>query len=392
MQTRRKLLIVEADTARTQAMRNYMQATDTGPTFDIYQTTSTAGARAYAGQIAFDVVLAALALPDSPPTAVYTTLADIMPNDTAIILISDGEQAQTAQTAVQQGAADYLLYAELNATTLPRVVDTALARRHFRNRQPADAPVASAQKKLAQRIDQLELQNEALMQFNATMAHQVQGILSQIIGYGSLIELDQDSTLSTESQRSLRRVLQSAHKINNVTNELMLLSSLRRRHVEIMPVDMQRVLNEVFKRLRFQMEDDNGRVKRPSRWPVALGHPAWLEEVWFNYISNGLKYGGDPPRLHLGADRLDDNMIRFWVKDNGRGITPEDKKRLFKPHSRLQEPRARGQGLGLAIVQRIIKKSGGTVGVDSTPGAGSTFWFTLPAADSETQPLNAPDE
>jgi signal transduction histidine kinase len=71
-------------------------------------------------------------------------------------------------------------------------------------------------------------------------------------------------------------------------------------------------------------------------------------------------------------------MIRFWVKDNGNGISAEDQKKLFKSHTRLHQTRARGEGLGLSIVRRIVEKCGGLVGVDSELGQGSTFWFCLP--------------
>lgn len=377
MAPRIKLLIVEARAAYVQTVRDSLKTTQLPLNCTIYQAASLSGAKAYVKQLAFDAVVSSLTLPNSEPTAVYQYLATAVPQ-VPIILICEPEQADIARQAIQQGAADYLFSGELTSSRLPRAIENALAR----CRQP-DEPLTPAQAPLQHQIDQLRDQNDALTQFNATMAHQVQGILSQIIGYGSLIEIDENSTLSQESKHSLNRILQSAHKINNVTNELMLLSSLRRDDVDIIPVAMDRVLTEVFKRLQFKVEDANGRIQTPKQWPTALGQPAWLEEVWFNYLSNGLKYGGNPPILTLGADQQPDDMIRFWVKDNGRGIAPEDQERLFKPHSRLLEPRVSGQGLGLAIVQRIIRKCGGGVGVESEPGQGSTFWFTLPAAPDD---------
>jgi signal transduction histidine kinase len=81
-------------------------------------------------------------------------------------------------------------------------------------------------------------------------------------------------------------------------------------------------------------------------------------------------------------------MIRFWVKDNGVGIAPADQKKLFKPHTRLRQRRVRGEGLGLSIVHRIVKKCAGQVGVESELGAGSTFWFTLPEASEMAELTN----
>ena len=122
-----------------------------------------------------------------------------------------------------------------------------------------------------------------------------------------------------------------------------------------------------------------------------LGHPAWVEEVWVNYISNACKYGGidgQPPRIELGADPIGSEntagitVFRFWVRDYGPGIAPEDQARLFTPFTRLDQVRVRGYGLGLSIVRRIVEKLGGEVGVqsDGVPGAGCEFSFTLPAA------------
>jgi signal transduction histidine kinase len=110
--------------------------------------------------------------------------------------------------------------------------------------------------------------------------------------------------------------------------------------------------------------------------------------VWVNYVSNALKYGGRPPHLEFGGELLpivsNSNVItsrpaRFWVKDNGPGLTPEEQARLFTPFERLSQVKVSGHGLGLSIVKRIVEKLGGTVGVESAAGHGSTFYFTLPA-------------
>ena len=117
-------------------------------------------------------------------------------------------------------------------------------------------------------------------------------------------------------------------------------------------------------------------------WPIASGYAPWIEEVWVNYVSNAIKYGGRPPHIELGATRQANDTIRFWVRDNGGGLTLEEQSRLFTAFTRLHQARAKGHGLGLSIVKRIIEKLGGTVGVESEIGAGSTFYFILPAARS----------
>jgi two-component system sensor histidine kinase/response regulator len=130
----------------------------------------------------------------------------------------------------------------------------------------------------------------------------------------------------------------------------------------------------------------------PERWPGASGYGPWVEEVWVNYLSNAIKYGGEPPRVELGFDEsahectsadslprtFAGSHVRFWVRDNGPGLTPEEQGRLFRSFERLDQVRAKGHGLGLSIVRRIVEKLGGEVGVESEPGQGSVFWFALP--------------
>jgi signal transduction histidine kinase len=109
-----------------------------------------------------------------------------------------------------------------------------------------------------------------------------------------------------------------------------------------------------------------------------LGYAAWIEEVWANYLSNAIKYGGDPPMITLGSDLPTPGCARFWVRDNGPGLSPNQQSLLFMPFTRLHTGRAEGHGLGLSIVRRIIERLGGSAGVESIPGHGATFFFTLP--------------
>jgi signal transduction histidine kinase len=124
-------------------------------------------------------------------------------------------------------------------------------------------------------------------------------------------------------------------------------------------------------------------------WPKALGYAPWIEEVWVNYLSNAIKYGGRPPRVELGAavqaGGSTPPTVRFWSQDDGPGLTPEEQARLFVPFTRLAQGKAKGHGLGLSIVRRIVEKLGGEVGVESegVPGQGSLFFFTLPAVIEE---------
>jgi signal transduction histidine kinase len=126
------------------------------------------------------------------------------------------------------------------------------------------------------------------------------------------------------------------------------------------------------------IDEMQAEIVLPDVWPKAMGYSPWIEEVWVNYLSNGVKYGGQPPHLELGARVQNDGFVRFWVSDSGPGISPEDQTRLFTPFTQLEQVRVTGHGLGLSIVRRIVEKLGGEASVESEVGKGSTFSFTLP--------------
>jgi signal transduction histidine kinase len=137
-------------------------------------------------------------------------------------------------------------------------------------------------------------------------------------------------------------------------------------------------------RLTTLIDNAQAEIAVADEWPVALGYGPWIEEVWTNYISNAIKYGGDPPRVEIGATAQNNGHVQFWVRDNGAGLTPEEQARLFTPFTRLNEVKVKGHGLGLSIVRRIVEKLGGEVGVESegVSGKGCIFSFTLPGVEN----------
>jgi signal transduction histidine kinase len=167
--------------------------------------------------------------------------------------------------------------------------------------------------------------------------------------------------------------------MSNIIQELLMLSSVRKRDVETHPLDMTEILQNALDRLRFLIQEYKAQIILPDHWAVARGYGPWIEEIWENYISNALKYGGTPPEIELGSAVLGDGRIKFWIRDNGQGIPPDKQQMLFTPFSQLNEIRVTGHGLGLSIVYRIIEKLGGEVDIESQVGAGSTFSFILPA-------------
>ena len=230
---------------------------------------------------------------------------------------------------------------------------------------------------LQQRNLELAEHIEELDAFAHTVAHEIKGSLSTVIGFASLLS-EEHARLTVEEQRAcVNHLLCSAYKLDNVVDEMLLLAEMRRADVVLGPLHMAPIVAEAQERLAPMSRECGAEIVAPITWPVAKGYGPWVEEVWVNYISNAIKYGGKPPRVQLGADKQPDGRVRFWVSDNGRGLTQDEQAQLFKPFVRLDRVRANGHGLGLAVVRHIVEKLAGEVGVSSAPGQGSIFSFTL---------------
>ncbi len=232
---------------------------------------------------------------------------------------------------------------------------------------------------LHQNMLELQLQNEDLEAFSHTVAHDLKSPVGVMLGFAQLIQTERARILDEEARISLEFIQKSAHKLVNIVDELLLLAEVRKVDIQACSLNMGKIVADARQRLINVIGESEARMIIPESWPTAVGYGPWIEEVWFNYLSNALKYGGQPPVIKLGATVLDDGYVCFWVRDNGPGMTTEQQSRLFAPFTRLNQIRAEGHGLGLSIVRRIIEKLGGKVMVESAAGQGSIFGFTLPS-------------
>ncbi len=240
-----------------------------------------------------------------------------------------------------------------------------------------------AETALKQKAAQLQVQNKELDAFAHTVAHDLRNPIALIIGYAEVARMELNPEVNSSLHKYLAIILQHAAKASTIIDELLLLATVRTEEVPIESVDMVVVINEVKSRVSDMMLEYDAKLIVPESWPTVIGYSAWLEEVWVNYVTNAIKYGGRPPVVTLGWAKLEDNRIQFWVSDNGGGIAQEQQTKLFLPLTRLKQNREQqGHGLGLSIVERIVSRLGGTVGVESQIGAGSRFYFTLPLANT----------
>ncbi len=254
----------------------------------------------------------------------------------------------------------------------------------------AQEVLARVKTHLALRRLQRDLQRQVaeLKAFAHTVAHDLKNPLAMCVGYAEALQ-DESIELSDEDWRTyVRRISQSGRKMGNIIDELLLLASVREEEIEVHPLDMLPIIEAAQARLVNLISQYQAEIILPNpsdatrSLPQALGYSPWIEEVWVNYLSNAIKYGGRPPYVECGAKVQLNGFVRFWVRDNGEGLDQEQQRKLFTPFERLRRVRVEGHGLGLSIVRRIVEKLGGQVGVESQPGEGCVFWFTLLTPES----------
>jgi two-component system sensor histidine kinase/response regulator len=287
--------------------------------------------------------------------------------DIPIIFISALGETQDKVQALTIGGVDYI--------TKPFQFEEVLAR------VQTHLSLRALQKSLQAQVAELDA-------FAHTVAHDIKAPLGVLIGYAEELYLHDEKLTPQERAAALLAIAQGGRKLNQIVEALLLLASVRQIvKVPMQHLDMATIVAEARQRLADLAEKRQTEISAPQDWPAALGYGPWVEEVWVNYLSNAIKYGGQPPCVELGFDQPANadprsGQTRFWVRDNGAGVAPQDQARLFTPFERLEQAKLKGgHGLGLSIVQRIVEKMGGRVGVESRPGQGSTFFFTLPKGE-----------
>ena len=246
----------------------------------------------------------------------------------------------------------------------------------------------SARKQEEQEREELikSLESYGLKDVSNNIAHDLKTPLGTIIGFASLLSMD-DKTLSQDQRHYLRIIQETSSKMSRMIDELLMFASLHSvERIPTAPVNMTEVVNDVLLRVQGMVHEYEAQIDVQSNLPSVFGYAPWIEEVLANYVSNAIKYGGAPPRVTIGAT-VRERGVNFWVRDNGQGLSPDQRDVLFKQAARF-DSRQRGHGLGLMIVQRILERLGGTAAVESTPGEGSIFSFTLPI-DAQAVEVNA---
>ena len=231
---------------------------------------------------------------------------------------------------------------------------------------------------------QLEEQNRELDAFAYRIAYDLKTPLSSVMAQADLIGLVEKDKLSADSLTGIQGITSSITRMSDMIDGLLKLANLR-NEVKTSAVEILPAISSVLERFTLQLKSRGVALElAPANFAVMAYRP-WLEEIFANLIGNAIKYIGKQnpsPKIVVRAVRVE-KFVRCEVQDNGIGIAPEYREKVFEMFTRILNNEAKGTGLGLAIAVRIVKRLGGEIGVESTVGEGSTFWFTLPAAEAE---------
>ncbi len=239
----------------------------------------------------------------------------------------------------------------------------------------------------------LETSNSALKDFVYVASHDLREPLRKISSFGQLLQKSLQGKLSDDDQENFGFMIDGADRMTMMIDGLLTCSRVNTKDIVFEAVDLNEVLEQLKKlELGMLLEETGSIIEVPQPLPNVHADPVQIKQLLQNLIANGIKYRKDgvKPRITIIAKNVSDNEVRIEVQDNGIGIAPEYREDIFKMFKRLHSRRKyEGCGIGLSVCRKIVDRHAGRMGVESEPGTGSTFWFTLSLA-KDTVPAKEP--
>jgi light-regulated signal transduction histidine kinase (bacteriophytochrome) len=235
------------------------------------------------------------------------------------------------------------------------------------------------EKRVKQRTEQLEAANKELEAFTYSVSHDLRAPLRSVHGFTKILLEDYESTLDDEGKRICGIISSSATQMGELIDDLLSFSRIGRSSLNPSEIDMKKMVMKIFEGMTSPAERKRIKLKT-VKLHKAFGDVTLFGQVWTNLISNAMKYSSKKVISEISiTSQLKYNRITYSIKDNGVGFDMNYKHKLFGVFQRLHsEAEFEGNGVGLAIVQRIILKHGGKVWAEGEVGKGATFYFSLP--------------
>lgn len=246
-------------------------------------------------------------------------------------------------------------------------------------RVAAERDIRELNDALVRRTRELESTVRELESFSYSVSHDLRAPLRHIDGYARMLGEDAGDALDADCRRYIGEISGSAQRMGRLIDDLLALSRLGRAPLRSERVDMDALVRDARRELAAAGEPES--VIEVSHLPPCVGDPALLRQVWINLLSNAIKYSaprGDAVQIQVDGSKNGDR-VRYRVADNGVGFDMRFADKLFGVFQRLHpQDEFEGTGVGLAIVQRVVVRHGGTVHANGKPGAGAEFAFELP--------------
>ncbi|MGB9067259.1 MAG: response regulator [Candidatus Acidiferrales bacterium] len=234
--------------------------------------------------------------------------------------------------------------------------------------------------------EELERSSKFKDQFLSTMSHELRTPLNAVLGFSDLLGEDRYGPLNEKQRRYVNHISTGGKHLLRLINDILDLSRIEagRLQLTIETVRVDTSLSEACDTLQpLASKKNHNLIKHPAPGLSVRADGTRLKQILMNLIGNAVKFTPDGGTIELAAKKIDDH-VRLEVRDSGPGIPPDEQKRIFEAFYRLTQnaKAAEGSGLGLAITQRLVELHGGKLGLESEPGRGSCFFFTLPLVPS----------
>jgi signal transduction histidine kinase len=237
--------------------------------------------------------------------------------------------------------------------------------------------IKRSEKELLRYSGELKRSNEELQHFAYVASHDLQEPLRMISSYLQLIERRYRGKLDKDADEFIAYAVDGANRLQTMINALLEYSRIDRSGKPFEPVNFENILECAILNLELVIKENKATITHDPL-PTVMADSSQLLQVFQNLISNAIKFHGEePPRIHISAKRKENEWV-FSIRDNGIGIEPEYVKQLFTIFKRLHGREHPGIGLGLSICKKIVNRHDGQIWLESEPGKGSTFYFTLP--------------
>jgi two-component system sensor histidine kinase/response regulator len=333
---------------------------------------------AVADGIHFDVLITDLMMPVMDGVALLHAARDI-DRDLVLIVMTGHGTIGTAVEAMKSGALDYILKPfDLDVTM--SVLSRALAVRRLAFENAALLQqVENRTTELEEANRELRAANKELDAFTRSVSHDLRQPLTNIIGFAELLSKEITGPLNDKQKEFFGYIHSGGKHLLRLTEDLLQFSRWSQQPLSKLRVDMETLVWEILRPM--QAAEAHRHVElRVGRLPDVSGDPSLLRQVFMNLLSNAFKFTRNVsnPIIEVTGE-LDSGKVNYCIRDNGAGFDMVDAKRLFSIFQRLHsDVEFEGTGVGLSIVQRILKRHGGTIWAESVAGQGAAFTFALP--------------